>query len=106
MQTSELMAPRPSCHHVGLAALAVSCAAYCPSTAVADTAVLRSAADVTLIEPDDGLQYALGAAYNIYCGRVGVNGGGTLRRAVVRFDLSAIPAGSTILSVSYKAYMS
>ncbi len=106
MQTSELMAPRPSRHHVGLAALAVACAAPCASTAVADTAVLRSVADVTLIQPNDGLQYALGAAYNIYCGRVGVNGGGTLRRAVVRFDLSAIPAGSTILSVSYKAYMS
>lgn len=76
------------------------------SPALADTAVLRAVADGTLIEPNDGGQYALGAAYNIYCGRVGVNGLGTLRRAVVRFDLSSIPPGSTILSVSFKAYMS
>jgi len=37
---------------------------------------------------------------------VGVNGGGTLRRALVRFDLSSIPAGSRILSVGFRAYMS
>lgn len=74
--------------------------------ASADTVSLRPVADATLIQPSDGNQYALGAAYNIYCGRVGVNGAGTFRRALVRFDLSSIPAGSRVLSVSFKAYMS
>ena len=74
--------------------------------ASADTVSLRAVADATLIQPSDGNQYALGAAYNIYCGRVGVNGAGTFRRALVRFDLSSIPPGSHILSVSFKAYMS
>ena len=100
------MIPRSFGHHCVYAAMAAVSAAQISSTVVAETAVLRSVADVTLIEPNDGGQYALGAAYNIYCGRVGVNGSGTLRRAVVRFDLSSIPTGSTILSVSYKAYMS
>ena len=83
-------------------ALALVAAAAAP----ADTISLRPAADATLIQPNDGNQYALGAAYNIYCGRVGVNGGGTFRRALVRFDLTAIPPGSRILSVSLRAYMS
>jgi hypothetical protein len=76
--------------------------------AAADTVSLRSVADGTLIQPDSANnQYALGAAYNIYCGRVGVNGQGTLRRALMRFDfLGVIPVGSTILAVSFKDYMS
>lgn len=88
----------------GVPALAAAAVLAAPCSA--DTVSLRPVADATLIQPNDGNQYALGAAYNIYCGRVGVNGGGTLRRALVRFDLSSIPAGSRILSVSYRAYMS
>lgn len=100
------MARRSVRQYLTVTAAVAASVAQMSSTAVADTAVLKSVADVTLIEPNDGLQYALGAAYNIYCGRVGVSGSGTLRRAIVRFDLSSIPTGSTILSVSYKAYMS
>ncbi|MEI6475564.1 MAG: DNRLRE domain-containing protein, partial [Planctomycetota bacterium] len=100
------MARRSVRQYLTVTAAVAASVAKMSSTAVADTAVLKSVADVTLIEPNDGLQYALGAAYNIYCGRVGVSGLGTLRRAIVRFDLSSIPTGSTILSVSYKAYMS
>lgn len=88
----------------GVPALAAAAALAAPCSA--DTVSLRPVADGTLIQPNDGNQYALGAAYNIYCGRVGVNGGSTLRRALVRFDLSSIPAGSRILSVSLRAYMS
>lgn len=90
--------------HAGVPALAAVALTAAPCAA--DTVSLRPVADATLIQPSDGNQYALGAAYNIYCGRVGVNGGGTLRRALVRFDLSSIPAGSRILSVSYRSYMS
>lgn len=86
--------------------LAASLCAALAAAAGADTVVLTAVADATLIEAVDTTQYALGAAYNIYCGRVGENGGGTLRRALVRFDLSAIPAGSTVTSASLKVYMS
>lgn len=89
-----------------LAASLLACAVA--PNAAADTVSLRSVADGTLIQPDSANnQYALGAAYNIYCGRVGVNGQGTLRRALMRFDfLGVIPVGSTILAVSFKDYMS
>jgi hypothetical protein len=91
--------------HPTLLLAATLCAAL-PAAARADSIVLTAVADATLIESVDATQYALGAAYNIYCGRVGTNGGGTLRRALVRFDLSAIPAGSTVTSASLKVYMS
>ena len=86
--------------------LAASLCAALPVAADADTLVLTAVADATLIESVDTTQYALGAAYNIYCGRVGTNGSGMLRRALLRFDLSAIPAGSTVTSASLKVYMS
>lgn len=74
--------------------------------ALATTVTLGSAADVTLISDPDGVQLALGAAYQIYAGRVGEQGLSTLRRGVIRFDFSTIPAGSTITSVQLKLYMS
>ncbi|MFO0828011.1 MAG: DNRLRE domain-containing protein [Phycisphaerales bacterium] len=77
----------------------------CASLASADTLAVTSVADNTLIEDPDGA-WSLGAAYNFYVGRVGVNGGGTIRRGVIRFDVSAIPAGSTIQSVTLKLYCS
>lgn len=85
---------------------AATAAAAVAGGASADSITLRPVADGTLIQPSDANQYAIGAAYNIYCGRVGPNGLGTFRRALVRFDLSAIPAGSTILTVSLRVYMS
>ncbi|MBL9140573.1 MAG: DNRLRE domain-containing protein [Phycisphaerae bacterium] len=84
---------------------AVGAAVLAVAAAQADTIAVIPAADVTLISSTDGTQYALGAAYNIFCGRVGTNGEGTLRRAALRFDLSSIPAGSTITSVTFKLYM-
>lgn len=86
-----------------LACAALACTA---SGASADSIVLQPVADATLIESVNAQEYALGAALQIYCGRVGVNGSGTLRRAVLRFNLAAIPAGSTITSASLKVYMS
>ena len=92
---------------IALPMLAAACAAL-PAVpcAQAETVSLRPVADGTLIQPNDGGQYSLGAAYNIYCGRTGTNGGGTFCRALVRFDLSAIPPGSTVLSASLRCYMS
>jgi hypothetical protein len=89
----------------GAAACALFLGATLASTAVADQVVLTSVSDNTLIEDPTGA-YSAGAAQYFFAGRVGVNGGETLRRGVLRFDLSQIPAGSTITSVSLKLYCS
>jgi hypothetical protein len=87
----------------------VACALFFGATlaspAVADQVDLTSVSDNTLIEDPTGA-YSAGAAQYFFAGRVGVNGGETLRRGVLRFDLSQIPAGSTITSVSLKLYCS
>lgn len=90
-----------------LASILVAAAAFTASTApsLADTAVLTSVADNTLIEDPNGT-YSAGAAQYFFAGRVGVNGASTLRRGALRFDLSSIPAGSTITSVSLRMYCS
>jgi hypothetical protein len=74
-------------------------------SAAADTVTLVSVDDNTLIQDPTGF-YSAGAAQYFFAGRVGVNGGGTLRRGALRFDFSSIPAGSTISSVSLKMYCS
>ncbi|MEI7878968.1 MAG: DNRLRE domain-containing protein [Planctomycetota bacterium] len=71
----------------------------------ADTVVLTSVADNTIIEDPAGT-YSCGAAQYFFAGRVGINGGSTLRRGAVRFDFSSIPAGSVISSVSLRMYCS
>ncbi len=80
--------------------------ALCATPAGGTTVTVGSIADATLISDPDGYQYALGAAYQIYAGRVGEQGLSTLRRGLIRFDFSTIPAGSTITSVQLKLYMS
>lgn len=91
-----------------LRTLAVAvCAAGCVDGwgARADTVTLNPVADSTLIEDANGA-YSAGASYNVFSGRVGSNGSGTLRRALIRFDASAIPSGSTVTSVQLRMYMS
>lgn len=75
------------------------------ATAAADTITLNPVADNTLIEDASGT-FSAGASYNTYSGRTGANGSGTLRRALFRFDCSAIPPGSTVTSVQLRMYMS
>lgn len=99
MRTNDL----PRCIRAPIAAVAVAAAAC--SAALADTVTLNPVADNTLIEDPTGA-YSAGASYNVYCGRVGSNGSGTLRRALIRFDLSSIPAGSTVTGVQLRMYMS
>lgn len=87
-------------------AIAVAAAAVAACAHVrADTVTLNPVADNTLIQDPAGA-YSAGASYNVYSGRVGGNGGTTLRRALMRFDLSSIPQGSTITSVQLRLYMS
>ncbi len=61
--------------------------------------VLNPVADATLIEDPAGA-LANGAASLIYAGRTGVNAGNSMRRALLRFDLSSVPAGATITSTT------
>lgn len=96
----------PSVTRLALCASACAAAIWA-QPAGADSKTFNPVADATLIQPDSGGgQWANGGSYNYYCGRVGVNGAGTLRRGLLRFDLSAIPPGSTITAVTVKMYMS
>lgn len=91
-----------------LKALAVAlCAVGClvGPGARADTVTLNPVADNTLIEDANGA-YSAGASYNVFSGRVGSNGNATRRRALIRFDVSSIPPGSTVTSVQLRMYMS
>ncbi|MSR70217.1 MAG: DNRLRE domain-containing protein [Phycisphaerales bacterium] len=93
--------------HFVIAIASLACATgLVTDRATATTVTVESAADSTLISDPDGAQYALGMAYQIYAGRVGDQGLGTLRRGLIRFDLSTIPAGSVVTSVQLKLYMS
>lgn len=85
--------------------LAASAALLVAAIASADSVVLTTVDDNTLIEDPQGA-YSHGASYNFYVGRVGSNGNGTKRRGAIRFDFSAIPSGSTIQSVSLQLYCS
>lgn len=88
----------------GLAAAVIMAAATTPR-APADQVVLTSVADNTLIEDPAGA-FSSGVSTYFFAGRVGVNGGSTRRRGALRFDLSSIPAGSTVTSVTLKMYCS
>ena len=96
----ELSAMR-TCATTVSSALVAFATVFTVNAAFADTATLTSVADNTLIE-DSGGSYSAGAAGYFFAGKVGVNGGSLLRRGALRFDLSAIPAGSTITSVSLR----
>lgn len=66
------------------------------SAATADVVTLGASRDNTLFENANGA-VSNGAGVNMFVGR---NSQGGIRRGLVAFDLSAIPAGSTITSVS------
>ena len=87
------------------ASAAITAAALVALAAHADTAVLTTVDDNTLIEAPNGA-FSHGASYNFYAGRVGPNAEGTKRRGAIRFDFSSIPAGSTIQSVTLELYCS
>jgi hypothetical protein len=75
---------------------AMAGAALSLSTALADTISLQASRDNTLFESMTGAT-SNGAGPNFFVGR---NSQGSIRRALLRFDLASIPAGSTITSVS------
>lgn len=73
------------------------------TTASADLALLSSAKDNTLYEDPNGL-LSNGAGWHLFAGMAGTV---LNRRGLLAFDVAgAIPAGSTITSVSLQLYMS
>ena len=60
------------------------------------TTLLGAAADTTLYS--EGAR-ANGGGQQLFAGKVEEQGGGALRRALIRFDLSSIPAGAQVQSV-------
>ncbi len=81
--------------------LAAAIIALLAQPAFADTAVFTSVADNTIIEDPTGA-FSSGLSTYFFAGRVGANGGNTLRRGALRFNLSSIPAGSTVTSVTLR----
>ena len=71
------------------------------SSAVADTITVTSVADNTIIENSTGAMSS-GASQFFLAGRTAASAGGTIRRGVLKFDLSAIPTGATVTSVSLR----
>lgn len=79
-------------------AIATACSIIFFSAANASTIVLAPVADNSIYQGPDSAA-TNGGGDHIYSG---VNRGGEIRRALLRFDLSAIPAGSTINAVSLR----
>src|SRR5262245_32203595 len=71
------------------------------------TVTLTSSKDNTLIENGTGSPpfFSNGAGDSFFAGRTG-QATNSIRRGVIAFDLSSIPAGSTIISVTLKLNMS
>ncbi len=68
------------------------------SIALAEEIALRPSKDNTLIEDAPTLSNGMGNFF--YAGRVGPNGGQTVRRGCIAFDLTEIPTNATIESVT------
>jgi hypothetical protein len=73
--------------------------------AVADVISLTPVKDNTLYEEPTGA-LSNGSGDSFFVGRVGLGGGGAIRRGLLKFDLSVIPAGSTITSVTLGVFCS
>lgn len=77
------------------------------SLAEAQQVVFTAVKDNTLYETTDGSK-SNGAGSYLFVGRVASSGsgGGAIRRALVKFDVSSIPAGATITSATMRLNMS
>ena len=71
----------------------------------ADVANCQATKDATIYNDTTGNR-ADGKSWNLYSGQAGTNTSWPTRRSLVAFDVSAIPAGSTVTNVQVKLYMS
>ena len=83
-------------------ALALAAAAFLVPCATADTLTVASSKDNTLYGASSTGQLSDGAGVTMICGRTST---GDTHRAVVAFDLSSIPVGSTINSVTITLHL-
>jgi hypothetical protein len=74
------------------------------NTARSAIVTVGAAKDNSLFENQTGSE-SNGAGESIFAGRTGVNDGFKNRRALLAFDLSSIPAGSTINSVTLTLFL-
>ncbi len=83
--------------------LTLAAAALAPSVAAAQpvTVTLRANQDAGIMAEDGTLANGAGTGFH-----TGVNANGDERRALVRFNVASIPAGSTITNVRLRLYMS
>lgn len=87
---------------IGVLAVVAASLLVAAAPATAATLTLAAVADATIHEDDPAGSTANGGGINLFVGRVGESAGSKLRRGLVRFDLTAIPPGSTITSVSVR----
>jgi type IX secretion system substrate protein len=66
------------------------------------TVVLTAAMDNTIY--GDNTANSNGAGQNLFAGTTGSNSGSSLRRALLKFDLSAIPPGASVTSVTLSLF--
>ena len=83
--------------------LGLVCALFVGAPAVADTVIITATQDNTLYEDTFG-GFSNGSGDYFF---VGINGGGVIRRGLVKFDLTGmIPPGSTIMTATLTLNMS
>lgn len=75
------------------------------SAAFAETASLLPSKDNTLYE-DAGGQVSNGQGIYLFAGKTGARGGSELRRGLVAFDLTSIPANATVTNVTLTMFNS
>ncbi len=79
---------------------AAAAALILPTTASADVMTFAPSKDNTLFEPTTAApNNSNGAGPYLYAGRTGLGGGEKLRRALLAFDFSTLPAGATVTAV-------
>jgi len=95
------MTPRRT---IGLAATAAAVLAASPALAQT-TIAINPVRDGTIYETYDIFNYSNGAGQHFFVGRTAQDMG-SRRRGLLAFDLSSIPAGSTITSVTLRLHVS
>lgn len=96
---------RPKAHSVAGVLLSAVIAGGIAAHAATNSVTIFADRDTTIIAPSPG-ELSLGAAWQFYVGRVGDNGGASIRRGIIRFPVTEIPPGSVVTSVIVNLYMS
>jgi hypothetical protein len=93
-----MFTPSPSRHAVSVAVAAsfvmLAAGPAFGGDPAPEVTVLEAVADTSIFNTG-GTSNGIGT--ELYCGRTGGGGGGAIQRSPIRFDLSSIPAGATIV---------